>query len=431
MTRPGLSNAEARLAESIDADALIADASALVRIPSWNGEETPAQEWVAARMRDYGLSVDAWDIDLDAVRAHPACSTEIDRSRALGVVGSLEGSGGGPTLLLNGHVDVVPPGDPSLWSRDPFSGAVTDGRLHGRGSLDMKGQLMAGLHAMRAVHGAEADLPGTVRLMSVVGEEDGGIGTLATILRGYTGDGAIVMEPTNLTVASSQAGCLNFRVRVPGVAAHGAVRSEGVSAIEKLIPVFRAIQALETERNASLAGDPLFAAHALPFPISIGTIHGGDWASSVPDHVMMEGRMGVAPEEAFSDARVAMEDAVARASADDSFLAENPPVVEWWGGKFFPARTARNHPLVTGIIRAATDIAGTAPGVEGVTFGADMGLLAGIGGTPTVLFGAGDIRDAHRPDESVAVDALVELARTLAVFVSRFCGSAKGDPTAG
>jgi acetylornithine deacetylase len=411
----------------VDRDALVAAVQALVRIPSWNGKETPAQDLMATLMMGAGLEVDRWHVDLDEVTAHPACATEIPRDRAVGLVGTLRGTGGGRELLLDGHVDVVPPGDEALWTHPPFGGVVENGRIHGRGALDMKGPLLAGLFAMQAVARVGTRLAGTVRLASVIAEEDGGLGTLATLLRGYRADGAIVLEPTGMVVAPAQAGCLNFRVRVPGRAAHGAVREEGVSALENLFPVYRAIQAVEAERNRRLGGSPAFSKHRLPFPICVGTVHGGDWASSVPDHVTIEGRMGIAPGEDPDAARAEMAAAVAGAAdgADaphGPWLTRHPPVLEWWGGRFLAAETPLDHPLVTTLQSAGADILGAPPALEGMTYGADMGLLAGVGGIPTVLFGAGDIRKAHQPDESVDIDELVAMARTLAVAVVRFCG---------
>jgi acetylornithine deacetylase len=272
------------------------------------------------------------------------------------------------------------------------------------------------------VKAAGPPLTGRVHLQSVVGEEDGGTGTLATLLRGYTGDGAIVLEPTELTVAPAQAGAINFRVHVPGESAHGAVREEGVSALENLFPVYRAIQALEAERNARLGADPLFARYRLPFAICIGTVRGGDWASSVPDWLVVEGRLGVAPGEDPDRARRELEACVAAASAGDPWLREHPARVEWWGGRFMPARTDPDHPLVQTLRDAARAALGREVPVEGMTYGADMALLVHEGGTPTVLFGPGDVRGAHRPDESVAVDDLVAAARAVAVAVMRFCG---------
>ncbi len=448
-----LTEAEARVLGALDAPALVAAVRELVAIPSWNGNETPAQELMACWMGEAGLEVDLWEIDLEALGRHPAFSAEIPRTRALGLVGTLKGAGGARgggnaaatpasqtaaaesypsrplatrSLILNGHVDVVPPGDPALWTNPPFEAVERGGRLYGRGALDMKGPLCAGLFALRALRRAGVTLRGDLFLQSVVGEEDGGMGTLASILRGYRADGAVVMEPTRLAVAPALSGALNFRVRVPGKAAHGAVRDEGVSAIDKFVPVYRAVMALEAARNRALSGDPLFAPYAVPFPISVGTIQGGDWASSVPDHLDFEGRMGVAPGEDLAAARGELEAAVAAAAARDSWLRDHPPRVEWWGGQFEPARTSPDHPLVEAVCSAAWAVRGRKPAVAGMPYGADMGLLANHGGTPTLLFGPGDIRRAHRPDEFVEVEELLAAAGSIAVAAMRFCGVAVG-----
>ena len=413
---------ERRVADAVEAGALVDAVSAFVTVPSWDGRETAAQDHMAGLMEAAGLSVDRWLIDLVDLARHPAYSAELRRDEAVGLVGTLEGTGGGRTLVLNGHVDVVPPGDEALWTDPPFAGVVREGRVYGRGALDMKGGLLAGLFALRALGRAGVRPAGSVHLQSVVGEEDGGLGTLASVLRGYTGDGAVVMEPTEMAVAPAQAGCLNFRVRIQGLAAHGAVREEGVDAIDMLAPVRTRIREVEEARNARLGGDPLFARHRLPFPICVGTLRAGDWASSVADHLTFEGRYGLAPGEDPDAARRELEAAVAAAGEDDPWLRDHPPILTWWGGRFEAARTDPGHPLVAAVRGAGAAVLGREPPLEGMTYGADMGKIAGLGGTPTVMFGPGDIRRAHRPDEYVEVDQLVAVARSLAVATLRFCG---------
>lgn len=444
-----LTGAERLALEALDLDGLVGLLRELIAIPSLDGEETPAQRRVAEWMAAEGLAVDAWPIDFEQLSRHPDWCHEVPRDEALGVVGwigeraapAAVAAGQGPSrdLLLNGHVDVVPTGEESAWTTPPWDADVRDERVYGRGAVDMKGGLCCALFAVKALRDAGVRLRGRLSVASVVGEEDGGTGTLATLLRGHTADGAVVVEPTRLHVVPAQAGSLMFRLTVPGLSAHGCVREEGVSAVEKFVPLFAALRRLEAERcgvspgeervaaagRARVAGDPrspLFAGYRLPWPIEVGTLRAGDWASSVPGTLVAEGRYGVAVGESTAAARRAFEGAIARAAAADEWLAAHPPVVEWWGGRFDPAVTELDDPVVTAVTAAATAVAGAAPPVEGVTYGADMRLLVNVGRIPTVLFGPGDVRVAHMPDEHVPVAELEAAARTLVVAALRFCG---------
>jgi len=378
-------------------------------------------------MQEHGLDVDVWELDFQGLASHPEYSVEVPRVEGLGVVGVLQGTGGGRDLILNGHVDVVPPGDEGSWSFSPWAGKVEGGRLLGRGSLDMKGGLVAGLFAAKAIREAGVRLKGRLMIQSVIGEEDGGIGTLAAIERGYRAHGAILMEPTDLAVCPAQAGALGFRITVRGRSAHGCVRDEGVSALEKFLPVFLELLALEGRRN-HLSADPLFRDYKIPYPLSVGRIEGGDWASSVPDWVRAEGRFGLAPDEDPHAAREMFASALEEAAATDPWLRDHPPELEWWGGRFLPARVPLDSPIVRTLQGAYQDVSGKRASLRGVTFGSDMRLLVREGGTPAVLFGPGDIRQAHSVDESVATKDLETTVRTLALAALRFCGY-EHDPT--
>ncbi len=438
---------ERRALEALDDAGLVAFLRELIAIPSLDGDETPAQQRVAAWMAAAGLQTDVWSIDLEELATHPDWCHEIERQDALGVVGwtgepadgGVADPAGGRDLLLNGHIDVVPVGDTAAWTTSPWDPVVRDGRVYGRGAVDMKGGLCCALFAAKAVRDAGIRLRGRLSVASVVGEEDGGTGTLAAILRGHVADGAVVVEPTRLRVVPAQAGSLMFRLIVHGLSAHGCVREEGVSAVEKFVPLLAALRRLEADRcgvseqpptgggpGAAVAGDPrspLFTGYRLPWPIEVGTVRAGDWASSVPDTLVAEGRHGVGIGESVAEARRVFEEAITRAAAADPWLAEHPPEVEWWGGRFDPAVTSLDDPVVTTLTEAARVVTGTPPAVEGVTYGADMRLLVNVGRIPTVLFGPGDVRVAHMPDEHVAIAELEAAARALIVTAVRFCGA--------
>jgi acetylornithine deacetylase len=410
---------EQRVLNAIDIDGLVAFLCELVAIPSLDGQaaEVTIQQHIADWMNQNGLDVDLWELDFAGLRQHPAFCWEIERERGLGLVGKLGQDRGGRSLIFNGHTDVVPAGDPSNWHYPAWQGTVAGDRVYGRGAVDMKGGLCCALFAAKALLDSGVQLNGRLMIESVIGEEDGGVGTLAAVLRGYTADGAVIIEPTELCVAPAQAGALNF----PGLAAHGCVREEGVSAIEKFIPIHTALMALERERNSG-ARNALYARYNLPYALCIGKISAGDWASSVAESLTCEGRYGIAIGEDIPAARRQLEAAVADAAQADPWLREHPPIVEWWGGRFEPAGIATDHPLVTTVAQAYSSATNDTARIEGMTYGADMRLLVNVGNTPTVMFGPGDVRVSHRPDEYVPIADLKAVTCTLVLTALRFCG---------
>ncbi len=245
---------------ALDERGLIEAVQHLLRIPSITGQEADAQHWLAQHMRSLGMDVDVWTIDVEQLRHHPQFpGMEVNRSsqEAVGLVGIWQreagASGmGGRRLIFNGHIDVVPEGDCANWQHDPWGAELHNGRIYGRGACDMKAGLVAALYAIQAVKDSGVPIAGSLMIQSVIGEEDGGIGTFATLQRGHTGDAAIICEPTSLHLIPAQAGALTFTVRVPGKSAHACVRLEGVSAIEKYLDIHRALIQLERERNSEV-----------------------------------------------------------------------------------------------------------------------------------------------------------------------------------
>jgi acetylornithine deacetylase len=207
---------------------------------------------------------------------------------------------------------------------------------------------------------------------------------------------------------------------VPGRSVHASMRLEGVDAIDKYLLVHLALRRLETERNRE--AHPLMAGYALPYPLSVGTLQAGDWASSVPDVLIAEGRLGVALGEPVEQARAALESCIAEVCADDPWLAANPVRVEWCGGQFASGAVDATAPVAQLVSDTHVRLHGTRPAVQGVPYGSDQRLLTGLGGVPTVLYGPGDVRHAHAADESVPVAELVDVTRTLVLLVATACG---------
>ncbi|GAA2410235.1 ArgE/DapE family deacylase [Actinomadura vinacea] len=396
----------------------------LVRIPSAGGSpaETEIQERLAAWMRAEGLEVDDWPIPVEELTAEAGFpGMEVPRTRARGLVGRLPGTGGGPSLMLNCHVDVVPPGDPDAWTDDPYSGRLDGDLLYGRGACDMKGGLVAALFALLALRAVP--LRGDLLIACVPGEEDGGLGSYALLKRGWRADACVIPEPTGLDVVPANAGALTFRLRIRGRAAHAARREGGVSAVEKFLPVFTALRHLERRRNTDV--DPLMKRWDLPYAIEIGTVHAGDWSSTVPGDLVAEGRIGVALGEPEEAARRALERTVANVCASDDWLSRHPVQVEWWGGRFAAGRLPEHdNDLLDRLTRAHTGVTGEAPAVWGAPYGSDLRLLTGIGGIPTVQYGPGDISRMHAPDECVSLTEVATAAQTLAALAQAHCRTA-------
>jgi len=405
---------------SIDRDRLVADLQDLIRIPSITGSEEAVASWAADALRDLGLSVELVSPDPAMVRADPDWPGEEMPRTSLPVAIGRAGRAGGRRVILSGHLDVVPPGDPTTWTADPWGGEIRDGRLYGRGACDMKGGVAAILAAVRALRtaGVLDALGGELMVVLVPSEEDGGQGTLAAIRAGATADLAIITEPSNLDVVVAHAGAITFRLTVPGRAAHASQRREGVSALDNLFVLVGALEADEAHRNA-LEVDPLMTALGLPYPTIIGVVQGGDWASTVMDQVIADGRYGVRLGQSAAQAEAELRACIAAACARDPFLREHPAGVKITGGRFGSACVPLDHPLAVGLAATVEAVTGRRPKLIGEPYGADMQMFINVGATPCVIFGPGDVRLAHGADEYVPLDEVEQCARVLAAWVLR------------
>ncbi|EIT86834.1 acetylornithine deacetylase [Fictibacillus macauensis ZFHKF-1] len=391
----------------------------MVQLESEQGHEERVQLLVANKLKEWGMDVDVWYPDEKEFLEHPYfCATRTDFSKSPNVATVLKGTGGGRSIVLNGHVDVVPPGDVKQWSDHPYSGDIRDGKLYGRGATDMKGGNLCLLLALKCLKELQVPLKGDVIFHSVMEEESGGAGTLAAILRGYTGDAALIPEPTNLKIFPSQQGSMWFRIHVYGRAAHGGTRYEGVSALEKATTVITALQNLEKKRNDAIT-DPLYEKIPIPLPINLGKIQGGEWPSSVPDHVIIEGRIGVAPTESLDDVRAELEEWIEQ--IEDDWLRQHPPTVEWFGAQWLPGAIPTHHELMNILSATYKHVRGSEPVVEASPWGTDGGLLTAVGHTPSLVFGPGVTSVAHYPDEYIELDAVFEATEIIIGTIIAWC----------
>src|SRR5690625_1243923 len=393
----------------------------MVQLQSTQGNEKDVQKVVAKILHELGLEVDVWDLDGERLKKHPYFYSNRDTfTDSPNVVGVLKGMGGGKSIILNGHVDVVPEGDHDQWDEPPYSGKILDGKMYGRGATDMKGGNVALLMAMEAIQSLGIRLKGDVIFQSVVEEESGGAGTLDAALKGYKADAAIIPEPTNMKIFPKQQGSKWFRLIVTGMTAHGGTPYLGVSAIDKAFVVNEHVKELEKVRNDRI-DDPLYDTIPVPIPINIGSMKGGDWPSSVPDVVQFEGRIGIAPHETMEEVQEEMEEWMGKLAEKDEWFKDHPVKVEWFGARWVPGEIDSDHPLLVSLSENFAAIKEEEPQVVASPWGTDGGLLTQVANTPTVVFGPGITDLAHFPNEAIELEKIFEAAKIIAATVIDWC----------
>jgi acetylornithine deacetylase len=419
---------------------MTAFAQHLVQIPSLPGEEQAAQRFLAAKLTSLGLEAQVLQSSFAELEQHPAFSDDgISFDERLNIVATWPasdptypsaehqtGESPGRSLILNGHMDVVPIGDPALWKHPPWSGVIEDGKLYGRGACDMKAGLAAAIFAVEALRSLRFAPCGKVVIESVIGEESGGVGTLTTLTRGIHADAAILMEPTRLHSCPVHAGALSFRLRLQGRAIHASMKRFGVSAVDKFHAVFAAIEALDCDRHLHY-DNRVFEFPSFEFkdniaPISIGTVTAGDWLSTVPETLIAEGRFGVFPGESIAHAKGALAECIAQIAATDPWLRQHPPSLDWIEGQFEPGRTSLEEPIVEALAGAHSQVNGAPPLVHGVPYGSDLRLFTEHGKIPAVLYGPGDVVYAHTVEEYVELEEVFRCAKVLALLIMDWCG---------
>lgn len=407
----------------------------LVRIPTENpklaavepGAEADCQDIIERRLRELGAKIERWDV-------YPGRPD---------VVGTFTGVGGekARSLILNGHIDVVPGGDPAAWTHPPFGAEIADGKVWGRGAVDMKGGIAAMIAAVEAIQRAGYHLQGDVIVESVVDEETGGPGTAQTVEHGYRADAAIVVEPTNLVIQPVEGGLEWLRLVIRGRSGHSAYRfrsvhaggqGTAVNAIEKAAKVLAAVQELERDWG-NRKRHPLLPAGITT--INPGVIMGGTGGghngvpnvltavSSFPDYCALELSLKYLPSERTEEVRASFEDYIARVAAADPWLRDHPPEIEWGirGVSFPPAATPPDHPFLK-VLEQATQLATGKPAVqEGMVAVTDLAWLAGAG-IPGAIFGPGAIGNAHGDDEYIGIAEVTQGVFALALVICGWCG---------
>jgi acetylornithine deacetylase len=300
----------------------------LVRFPSTRGNEAPLQDWMARQLAARGYQVDRFTLADVPLPSHAKASpmVEADPARSMQVVAThREPKPAGRSLILQGHIDVVPEGPADMWTYPPYSATIKDGWVYGRGAHDMKAGVAAMVFAMDALRSAGLAPAADVHLQTVTEEESTGNGALSTLLRGYRADAALIPEPTGGTITRAHTGTLWFRLKVRGVPVHVAVAQSGSNAILSAYHLIQALQEHTKRINEAAKANPWYAGIESPLKFNPGIIRGGDWASSTPAWCEVDCRIGLLPGTDVAEARRGVEAAVAAAAKTDNFLANNPP----------------------------------------------------------------------------------------------------------
>jgi len=412
------------IAEAIEAEAewMTGFLARLVDQPTILGQEEGGQAVVREALREIGLEPVDVPMDAEAIRAHPVHSPfDWDVGGKVNVVGTWHPGAldHGRSLILNGHVDVVSPEPREQWVRDPFLAHVEDDWLYGRGAADMKCGLAAILGAVKGLRQLGLEPHAPVHVQSVVEEECTGNGALQTILAGYTADAAVIAEPFGGAITTSQVGVLWFQVKIRGLPGHAAASGQAVNAIEHSLKIIKALRALEADLNE--APPAPYDAYPHPIGLNVGTIHGGDWPSTVPGECTVGYRIALYPDMAVRDLQDRIEILVAEAAADDPSLFAHPPQVLYNGFRASGYEVANDDPLVSTLSNAYARHHGVPPALVATTGTTDARVFGEVAGMPAVCFGP-YAEQAHGVGERVYLPSVVQTAQVMGMFIRDWCG---------
>ncbi|MGD0267359.1 MAG: M20 family metallopeptidase [Candidatus Methylomirabilota bacterium] len=385
----------AKVLDGVNVDEVIRLTQQLVARPSVTGDEAAVASFMAHVLQDMGLDVEC----KDAAPGRP------------NVVGTLAGPAGGRTLVMNGHMDVVPPGDG--WTQDPFGGKLIDGRIYGRGAVDMKAGLAAMIGAVAAVQRAGVALGGTAVLIGAVGEELDQLGTRRLVEEGLRADFGIVCEPTLLAPAIAHKGDLHYEIRVRGRQAHSSNPKLGLNAIDKMADIIVALRGLAVElarKHHPHLGSPT---------LSVGMIQGGTDTCVVPGDCVVSVDRRLLPNEAVEEADDEMRRLLARLSSADSDLDAHVRRTVTAPAMEISPETA----VAQAARRASTEVLGYDPGFTYKAGTTDANWLVNAAGIPTVLLGPGNPAQAHQADEFVETEQIWKASRVLALMMVDLLGT--------
>lgn len=395
---------------------------------SIRGHEQGAQRLMAEALSQRQFETDIWNIDVNDIAHLPGFSPVLGNyDDALNVVGTHHSrSKSGRSLILNGHIDVVPTGPIDMWHKPPFEPYQKNGWMVGRGVGDMKAGLVANLFALDALSHLGYQPAADVYFQSVVEEECTGNGALACLHRGYRADAALIPEPFNEQLVASQIGVIWFQVHLKGVPVHVLEAASGSNAIEAAVPLIRALRGLEKDWNQTQYKHPRYAHIDHPLNLNIGKIEGGDWASSVPAWCCFDARMGIYPGQDIQAAKSKIEACINEAADNDPYLRKNRPEIIYHGfiaegyaladhkkpeAELAVSSLENAHQIVTGDTLEQFSVTAT-------TDARFFGLYADI---PTLVYGP-TAENIHGFNERVSLKSMRNVTQSIALFIADWCG---------
>lgn len=385
------------------------------------GNEKEIQNFIEEYLKDMNLETESFDVDIDKISKYKNYGKpEWGYGNRPVVTGKSKGDDepSGRSLILQSHIDVVDAGPESHWNTNPYTPTIREGRMYGRGILDMKGGLAANVFALKAIEKAGVKLNGDVQIQSVIEEEATGNGALALLEAGHVADGALIPEPTQHRILTSQVGVMYMRVTVKGAGAHVEKAEQAQNAIMK---AYKVIESLDNYREYinNQEKHSAFSSHLHPLNVNVGKIKGGDWVSNVPVETMFEARVGFYPGTDPSDVKEEVENWLLKDCESDEWLKDNLPEIDFFGFNahgFEMNEDSDLYKVLSDSHKLVSD-----KGVENLPFTATTDVRAfDEFNIPVTCYGSYG-GDMHAPNEFIDLESLKHTTRTIAYFIIKWC----------
>lgn len=364
------------------------------------------------------METDVWEIDESLKELDESGDSGVPFAGRPNVAATMKGSSGWRSLIMNGHIDVVSPEPLADWTYDPWAAEIVDGRMYGRGALDMKSGVAINMFLPRVLRDLGITLKGDLIVQSVIEEECTGNGAFDASRR-YTADAVVVTEPSGGEFTNAHVGVMWFRILVSGRSAHAARATTGVNAISKTVPIIQALEALDAKMNETT--HPAFEGFDHPINLNIGVIKGGDWPSTVPGECELHCRLSYYPGRTVAEIRAEVEGAIQEVVDNDPWLRDNPPVITYDGFRTSGSTVSTDEPSVISLGEWHKTVTGEEMQMRSGTGVNDMRYF-NFKGMPAGCYGASG-EGAHAADEWLDLASLNRAAKVLGAFVLEWCGA--------